>query len=80
MLSFLFDSGCLVILPIGEQYSSHVVLPGEEHKNLQMPLVKRNWCFGLFRLIFCLFRFNRNTETRCFGKEAKQPKQTFCFG
>jgi hypothetical protein len=37
-------------------------------------------CFGLFLLIFCLFRFNRNTETRCFGKEAKQPKQTFGFG
>jgi hypothetical protein len=34
----------------------------------------------LFRLISCLFRFNRNTETRCFGIEAKQPKQTFCFG
>ncbi len=31
----------------------------------------------LFRLLFCLFRFNRNTETLCFGKE---PKQTVCFG
>ncbi len=37
-------------------------------------------CFGLFRLIFYLFRFNRNTETCCFGIEAKQPKQKFCFG
>ncbi len=34
----------------------------------------------LFRLVFCLFRFNRNIETLCFGIEAKQPKQTFCFG
>jgi hypothetical protein len=34
----------------------------------------------LFRLVFCLFRFNRNIKTLCFGIEAKQPKQTFCFG
>jgi hypothetical protein len=32
----------------------------------------------LFRLVFCLFRFNRNIETLYFGIEAKQPKQTFC--
>jgi hypothetical protein len=31
----------------------------------------------LFRLIFCLFRFNRNIETLCFDIEAKQPKQRF---
>ena len=24
-------------------------------------------CFGLFRLIFCLFRLNLNTKTHCFG-------------
>jgi hypothetical protein len=30
----------------------------------------------LFRLVFCLFRFNRNLETLCFGVEAKHPKQT----
>ncbi len=34
----------------------------------------------LFRLVFCSFRFNRNIENLCFGIEAKQPKQTFCFG
>jgi hypothetical protein len=34
----------------------------------------------LFRLVFCLFWFNRNTATLCFGIEPKQPKQTFCFG
>jgi hypothetical protein len=34
----------------------------------------------LFRLFSCLFRFNQNTETLCFGREPKQPKQTFCFG
>ncbi len=34
----------------------------------------------LFRLVFCLFRFNRNIETLCLGIEAKQPKQMFCFG
>ncbi len=34
----------------------------------------------LFRLVFCLFRFNRNIETLCFGIEAKQPKLMFCFG
>ncbi len=28
----------------------------------------------LFRLVFCLFRFNRNIETLYFGIEAKQPK------
>jgi hypothetical protein len=33
----------------------------------------------LFRLVFCLFRFNRKIETLCFGIEAKQPKQTFWF-
>ncbi len=40
-----------------------------------------------FRLVFCLFRFNRSTETLCFGIEAKQSKRTFvsdsaetCFG
>jgi hypothetical protein len=32
----------------------------------------------LFRLVFCLFRFNRNIKTLCFGIEAKQTKQTFC--
>jgi hypothetical protein len=35
-----------------------------------MPSIK------LFRLVFCLFRFNRNIETLCFIIEAKQPKQT----
>jgi hypothetical protein len=29
----------------------------------------------LFRLVFCLFRFNRNIETLCLGIEPKQPKQ-----
>jgi hypothetical protein len=28
----------------------------------------------------CLFQFNRNIKTLCFGIEAKQPKKTFCFG
>jgi hypothetical protein len=28
----------------------------------------------LFWLLFCLFQFNRNTETLCFGIELKQPK------
>ncbi len=31
---------------------------------------------NLFRLVFCLFGFNRNIETLCFGIEGKQPKQT----
>ncbi len=30
----------------------------------------------LFRLVFCLFRFNLSIETLCFEIEAKQPKQT----
>jgi hypothetical protein len=30
----------------------------------------------LFQLVYCLFRFNRNIETLCFGIEAKQFKQT----
>ncbi len=30
----------------------------------------------LFWLVFCLFRFNQNIKTLCFGIEAKQPKQT----
>jgi hypothetical protein len=30
----------------------------------------------LLPLVFCLFRFNRNSETLCFDIEAKQPKQT----
>jgi hypothetical protein len=30
----------------------------------------------LFRLVFCLFRFNQHIETLCFGIEPKQPKQT----
>jgi hypothetical protein len=34
----------------------------------------------LFQLVFCLFWFNRNSETLCFGIEVKQPKQTFGFG
>jgi hypothetical protein len=33
----------------------------------------------LFRLLVCLFWFNQNTETLCFGVEPKQPKQMFCF-
>ncbi len=36
--------------------------------------------FKLFGWVLCLFRFNRNMETLCFGIEAKQPKQMFCFG
>jgi hypothetical protein len=36
--------------------------------------------FCLFWFVFCLFRFNRNTEIRCFDIESKQPKQTSCFG
>jgi hypothetical protein len=32
--------------------------------------------FKLFWWVFCLFRFNRNIETLCFGIETKQPKQT----
>jgi hypothetical protein len=31
--------------------------------------------FKLFGLVFCLFRFNQNIETLCFGIEAKKPKQ-----
>ena len=27
-------------------------------------------------MVFCLFRFNRNIESLCFGIEAKQPKQS----
>ncbi len=34
----------------------------------------------LFRLVFCLFRLFRNTESPCFNIKAKQPKQTSCFG
>jgi hypothetical protein len=34
----------------------------------------------LFRLVFCLSRFNQNIKTFCFGMEAKQPEQMFCFG
>ncbi len=32
--------------------------------------------FKLFRLVFCLFRFIQRIKSCCFGKEAKQPKQT----
>ncbi len=32
----------------------------------------------LFRLVFCLFRFNPNTGTRCFGIEFKTT-ETNCF-
>jgi hypothetical protein len=32
-----------------------------------------------FRFLFCLFRFNGNTESLCFGINAKQPKQIICF-
>jgi hypothetical protein len=31
----------------------------------------------LFRLVSCMFRFNRNIENICFGIEAKQPKKLF---
>ncbi len=31
---------------------------------------------NLFQLFFCLFVFNRNIKTFCFGIEVKQPKQT----
>ena len=31
----------------------------------------------LFRLVLCLFRFNRNIESLCFGIEAKQLKKLF---
>jgi hypothetical protein len=31
----------------------------------------------LVRLVFSLFQFNRNTETLCFGIEAKQPNKCY---
>jgi hypothetical protein len=31
--------------------------------------------FKVFGWVICLFRFNRNIETLCFGIEAKQPNQ-----
>ncbi len=31
----------------------------------------------LFRLVFCLFRFNRNIETLCFGIEADNWNKRF---
>ncbi len=34
--------------------------------------------FKLFRLVFCLFRFNQNIETRCFGIEF-ETTETNCF-
>jgi hypothetical protein len=37
---------------------------------------KKKLSIKLFLLVFCLFRFNRNIETLCFGIEPKQPKQT----
>jgi hypothetical protein len=40
---------------------------------------KENIVCKVFRLLFCLFQFNRNTETLCFGIEAKQPKQHVLF-
>jgi hypothetical protein len=36
--------------------------------------------FLFVSVVFVLFRFNRNTETRCFDIEPKQTKQTSCFG
>jgi hypothetical protein len=36
--------------------------------------------FRFVSVVFVLFRFNRNTEKRCFDIEPKQPKQTSCFG
>ncbi len=30
----------------------------------------------LFQLVFCLFRFNRNIETVCFGIEASDSAET----
>ncbi len=38
--------------------------------------VQKKLSFKLLGWVFCLFRFNRNNETLCFGIEAKQPKQT----
>jgi hypothetical protein len=31
----------------------------------------------LFRLVYCLFRFNRNIENLCFGIEAKKRNKRF---
>ncbi len=44
--------------------------PKFSEKYQNMPSIK------LFRLAFCLFWFNQNFETLCFGVEPKQPKQT----
>ena len=68
---------------VGKKYIVHNEMKNK-HLILSYPILGPFYfisvCFGLFRLIFCLFRFNQNTETRCFGIEAKQPKQKFCFG
>jgi hypothetical protein len=42
----------------------------------------KNTKYALYQtvmVVFCLFRFNRNIETLCFGIEPKQPKQTCDF-
>jgi hypothetical protein len=50
----------------------------KNRKNRTFPEKNQNMLhIKLFRLIYCLFRFNRNMENLCFGVEAKQPKQTF---
>ena len=51
------------------------------HETFSLVLNSQIWAknmlpIKLFRLAFCLFRFNRNIENLCFGIEAKQPKQT----
>jgi hypothetical protein len=53
----------------------------ETHKNNQNFLIKIPK-YALYQgvLIALLFVSVRNIETLCFGAEAKQPKQTVCFG
>ncbi len=47
-------------------------------KNTKICYLSNCWLVGW--LVFHLFRFNQNIETLWFGLEAKQLKQTFCFG
>jgi hypothetical protein len=50
----------------------------KKRKNPKFSVKIANYApYQLFWLVFCLYRFNRNIETLCFGIEAKQRNKRF---
>jgi hypothetical protein len=63
-----------------QQVLSFTVTKSPSFFILKFEVEFKTYFFVSVSVVFLLFRFNRNTETRCFDIEPKQPKQASSFG